>query len=138
MATKNNPGEFDCYSKAERDEPMFVLLGRDPCAALVVRVWIALRRFMGQPGQRAQLIEAEACARSMEQWAMQKSKGSAMLQAGAALCVRSTDACHLLMGFWSGYRATLKPLEVEEPIDVYVLINVANRRTIASGEEDRA
>jgi phosphatidylglycerophosphate synthase len=24
------------------------------------------------------------------------------------------------MGFWSGYRATLKPLEVEEPIDVYV------------------
>src|SRR5258706_3076601 len=24
------------------------------------------------------------------------------------------------MGFWSGYRATLKPLEVEEPIDVWV------------------
>src|SRR5689334_20754172 len=24
------------------------------------------------------------------------------------------------MGFWSGYRASLKPLEVEEPIDVYV------------------
>jgi phosphatidylglycerophosphate synthase len=24
------------------------------------------------------------------------------------------------MGFWSGYRATLKPLEVEEPVDVYL------------------
>src|SRR5712671_1012647 len=24
------------------------------------------------------------------------------------------------MGFWSGYRASLKPLEVEEPIDIYV------------------
>src|SRR5262245_8819901 len=24
------------------------------------------------------------------------------------------------MGFWSGYRSSLKPLEVEEPIDVYV------------------
>src|SRR4051794_15426696 len=24
------------------------------------------------------------------------------------------------MGFWSGYRATLKPLDVEEPVDVYL------------------
>src|SRR5258706_12046514 len=24
------------------------------------------------------------------------------------------------MGFWLGYRASLKPLEVEEPIDVYI------------------
>jgi len=24
------------------------------------------------------------------------------------------------MGFWSRYRASLKPLEVEEPIDIFV------------------
>ena len=32
MATKNNPGKFDCYTNAEPDEPMFILLGRDPVA----------------------------------------------------------------------------------------------------------
>ncbi|HAW11807.1 MAG TPA: aspartate decarboxylase, partial [Chloroflexi bacterium] len=30
MGTKNNPGKFDCYDDAHPDEPMFVLLGRDP------------------------------------------------------------------------------------------------------------
>jgi hypothetical protein len=30
MGTKSNPGPFDCYAKAEPDEPMFVLLARDP------------------------------------------------------------------------------------------------------------
>jgi len=28
MATKKNPGEFDCYANAGPDEPMFVLLAR--------------------------------------------------------------------------------------------------------------
>jgi hypothetical protein len=39
MGTKNNPGEFDCYSKALPDEPMFVLLARDPRSVQLVRMW---------------------------------------------------------------------------------------------------
>jgi hypothetical protein len=43
MGTKNNPGEFDCYAAAEPDEPLFTLLGRDPLASHLVRLWAALR-----------------------------------------------------------------------------------------------
>lgn len=43
MGTKNNPGKFDCYEKADPDEPMFVLLGRDPMAAHLVSIWSKLR-----------------------------------------------------------------------------------------------
>lgn len=48
MATKNNPGPYDCYANAEPDEPMFVLLGRDATAALVVTFWVALRQKLGK------------------------------------------------------------------------------------------
>ena len=43
MGTKNNPGKFDCYENAEPDEPMFVLLGRDPLAAHLVSLWSKIR-----------------------------------------------------------------------------------------------
>lgn len=43
MGTRNNPGKFDCYDKAEPDEPIFVLLGRDPQAAHLVSIWSKLR-----------------------------------------------------------------------------------------------
>jgi len=43
MGTKNNPGKFDCFAKAEPDEPVFVLLGRDPQAAHLVSIWSKLR-----------------------------------------------------------------------------------------------
>jgi hypothetical protein len=43
MSTKNNPGEWDCYSKAEPDEPMFVLLARDESAHLLVLAWAHAR-----------------------------------------------------------------------------------------------
>lgn len=43
MGTKTNPGKFDCYAKAEPDEPVFVLLGRDPSAGPLVRLWAAIR-----------------------------------------------------------------------------------------------
>lgn len=44
MATKENPGEFDCYEHAKPDEPLFVLLARDPNAADLVRLWAAMRQ----------------------------------------------------------------------------------------------
>lgn len=41
--TKLNPGEFDCYHAAAPNEPMFVLLARDPLAAALVQLWADLR-----------------------------------------------------------------------------------------------
>lgn len=43
MGTKNNPGQFDCYKAAESDEPMFILLARDPLAPILVDLWASLR-----------------------------------------------------------------------------------------------
>lgn len=78
MGTKNDPGDYDCYEKADPDEPMFVLLGRDPQAPFVVRAWAAFKRneylaardFGSVPSEEQQhkLDEAERCAAAMEQW----------------------------------------------------------------------
>jgi len=43
MATKAHPGKYDCYTKAEPNEPMFVLLARDRFAHGLVRLWASLR-----------------------------------------------------------------------------------------------
>jgi hypothetical protein len=68
MGTKNNPGKFDCYEKAEPNEPMFILLGRDPSAAFLVNLWIAIREQLGCT-EPEKLAEAEACAKAMQKWA---------------------------------------------------------------------
>lgn len=34
MGTKNNPGKYDCYAKAEPDEPLFTLRGKDVSAPI--------------------------------------------------------------------------------------------------------
>lgn len=47
MSTKNNPKASDCYAKALPDEPMFVLLARDPAAAHTIKSWIGHRRDLG-------------------------------------------------------------------------------------------
>lgn len=39
MGTKNNPGPFDCYKAALPDEPVFVLLARDPRFYHHVNTW---------------------------------------------------------------------------------------------------
>lgn len=73
MGTKNNPGEFDCYAAAEPDEPMFILLGRDPTAPLVMTVWRAMKREMREQGTSQisdeKLIEAKKLSILMEKWA---------------------------------------------------------------------
>ena len=43
MGTRNNPGRYDCYAKAEDDEPLFTLLGRDPQGGNLVDMWGLLR-----------------------------------------------------------------------------------------------
>jgi hypothetical protein len=73
MGTKNDPGSFDCYDRAEPDEPYFILLGRDPASALTVRYWVSLRRFLSDPDPE-QLAEAEALCQKLEDWATSHGK----------------------------------------------------------------
>lgn len=72
MGTKNNPGTFDCYANAGPDEPMFVLLGRDPAAGALVREWARWREAAGE--NPAKVEEARSCARSMDACAMARGK----------------------------------------------------------------
>ena len=57
-----------CLNKALSDEMLFVLLGRDKAAPAAIRAWVEERIRLGK-NQRTdeQIIEAEECARKMEQ-----------------------------------------------------------------------
>lgn len=66
MGTKNNPGRYDCYAKAEPDEPMFTLLARDPTAPAAVRLWAAQKWQEGESPEK--IAEARAIADAMEAW----------------------------------------------------------------------
>lgn len=73
MATKNNPGKYDCYQRAAPDEPLFVLLGRDPTAFIVVQFWADVRERMGRT-EPEKLRDARSCADSMKKWAIVRGK----------------------------------------------------------------
>lgn len=73
MGTKSDPGAYDCYAKAAPDEPMFVLLARDPDAAILVNLWADLREHRIEMGSKpasdlAMVDEARDCARRMRSW----------------------------------------------------------------------
>lgn len=68
MGTKDNPGEFDCYDKALSDEPIFVLLARDPTAPLCILKWIGHNV---DTISDEKLKEAFACYNAMKTWRMQ-------------------------------------------------------------------
>jgi len=75
MGTKSNPGRFDCYANAGDDEPMFILLGRDPHGHAAVRKWADDRMAMIHAGQKPEtdvhmVKEARECADAMEQYAI--------------------------------------------------------------------
>lgn len=70
MGTKNNPGKFDCYDVAEPDEPMFILLGRDPISPVLVEDWANRRIEAINKGQKphedwAKIGEARLVATQM-------------------------------------------------------------------------
>lgn len=73
MGTKNNPGKFDCYNNAEPDEPMFVLLARDPDAPALVETWAYARNDRGE--NAAKVEEAFACAFAMRKWWRASTQG---------------------------------------------------------------
>ncbi len=71
MGTKNEGDRG--YDAALEDEPMFVLLARDPSAPALVRQWAAQRRVDIEAGtrpeaDRAQVEEAERLADRMKTW----------------------------------------------------------------------
>jgi len=100
MGTKTNPGNYDCYAKADPNEPIFTLRGKDPIAPYLVEIWVATRR--GEFGKARQLIqdaafdagvlervsddgyhkldEALDCARSMRDWHSQRIHGDPKMQ----------------------------------------------------------
>lgn len=48
-----------CLRKAEDDEPIFVILGRDPAATFAIREWIRIRIQLGKnQGHDAQIQDA--------------------------------------------------------------------------------
>ncbi len=67
MGTKNNPGQYDCYAHAEDDEPMFVLLARDPLAPILVKLWASMHQ-LTKPDGLFKRGEARRCAKSMTAW----------------------------------------------------------------------
>jgi hypothetical protein len=83
LGSKSNPGKFDCYSRAEPDEPVFVLLGRDPVASFVVEYWTMLRECLGKT-EREVIDEARSCALEMQRWARFKGKEEQLAHALAA------------------------------------------------------
>jgi hypothetical protein len=91
VGTKERPGKFDCYEKAEPDEPYFTLLARDWSAPYLVKAWEALNRgdvltaidemvaasrntpteifsASGQEINSEKHMEALNCSESMELW----------------------------------------------------------------------
>ena len=81
MGTKDTPGKYDCYAKAEPGEPMFVLLGRDPSAALLVRLWALIRHRQNEQcgnGDLEQIDEALRCAQDMQHWHLNHGRRAAL------------------------------------------------------------
>jgi hypothetical protein len=73
MATKLNPGRFDCYANALPEEPMFILLARDPSAPSLIEWWAdnresAIDQKLRPEGDRAMVAEARQCATNMREW----------------------------------------------------------------------
>jgi len=66
MGTKQNPGIYDCYTKALPDEPIFTFSARDVDAPDTIRFWAARREACGKDSEKVQ--EAYAVAAAMEKW----------------------------------------------------------------------
>ena len=73
MGTKLTELRDGCFARALDDEPMFVLLARDPSAPDLTEDWAARRHAEIDNGQRPardieQVNEARTCARNMRAW----------------------------------------------------------------------
>jgi hypothetical protein len=94
MATKNNPGAYDCYAAADPDEPLFVLLARDKHAPTLIWLWATLRELEGEDPAKVQ--EARECVVAMLAWQTDNGRtsigiGQAAL-AGVMELIRAANA----------------------------------------------
>jgi hypothetical protein len=59
---------YSCWNKANDNEMIFVLIGRDAAAPIAIRAWVAERiRLNKNTENDAQILEALKCANLMEQ-----------------------------------------------------------------------
>jgi hypothetical protein len=96
MGTKNNPGRFDCYAAAKPDEPMFILLGRDPVAAGAARAWANEREKLIDAGvkpesDRDMIVEARQCADAMEAYGIARAQAAGKPFPGICSKCRCTE-----------------------------------------------
>jgi len=115
MGTRNDPSRYDCYAKAEPDEPVFVLLGRDPSAAGLVRDWARQREAMVRAGHKPaedlpMVREARACADAMAAFRSARERCS-----GEALPPRAEDAGGGDGAWTCDGRLVLTPAYYEQP-----------------------
>lgn len=108
MATKNNPGAYDCYAHADPDEPMFVLLARDKHAPTLVWLWATLRELDSE--DPAKVAEARACVLAMLDW--QANQGRTSIGVGQAALAAVLE---LIRAANAGVRNTKNP---ETPLEV--------------------
>jgi hypothetical protein len=79
MGTKNADRIEEILANAEPDEPMFILLGRDPHGHAAVRKWADDRQAMIEAGYKpdsdmAMVREARDCADAMEEFAIERQR----------------------------------------------------------------
>ncbi|MFL6728091.1 MAG: Lar family restriction alleviation protein [Sphingomicrobium sp.] len=65
-----SPANHDCLAKAKPGEPMFIILGRDPDGANIVRLWAQRRSDAGDPDHAGPVF---AIADAMDDW---RAKGN--------------------------------------------------------------
>ena len=85
MGTKLNPGKWDCHAAAAPDEPMFVLLARDPSAPLLVELWALIREKLGEDPEKIE--EARGCAEAMASWLRQHADARKVDKATAVAAI---------------------------------------------------
>lgn len=71
MATKNHGGQFRCYDAALPDEPMFVILARDPAAPATVEFWATERVRQGKVHEQDDQDRIKAAideAKEFQEW----------------------------------------------------------------------
>jgi hypothetical protein len=88
--SKNNPSKFDCYAAAAPDEPMFVLLARDPSAPFLVALWALIREKLGEDPEK--IAEALECGEAMERWLHEHADA------------KKTDKAMAIADIWSNFQ----------------------------------
>ena len=64
-----------CFNRALMDEPIFVLLGRDPAAPVAIRAWVEERERLGKnKPQDRQILDALDVSSLMERQRLAKAK----------------------------------------------------------------